>query len=115
MPRNKVSNDLDHVRKDPKATKTSKGEPPKQWPLSKYTPLKIKKPYTNGQSQLPQGVASDDSYAIFCLFFDEDTLKTLVQNTNEYAFLNPGPEKPEKRTWFSTTVKEFRAYLKVSL
>lgn len=28
MPRNKVSNDLDHVRKDPKAAQVPKGRPP---------------------------------------------------------------------------------------
>lgn len=82
---------------------------------TKIHPLKIKKPWCDGQSQLPNHVASDDPYAIFCLFFDENTLKTLVRNTNEYAFRNPGPEKPETRTWFPTTVKEFRAYLGVSL
>ena len=98
MPRNKVSDDLDHVRKNPKVTKAPKGPPLKRWPLSKYTSLKIKKPWCNGQSQLSNHVASNDSYAIFCLFFDENTLKTLVQNTNKYAFLNPGPKKPETRT-----------------
>ena len=115
MPRNKVSDDLDHVRKDPKATKAPKGPPSKQWSLPKYTPLKIKKPYTNGQSQLPSTVASDNPYQIFDLFFDEATLKILVRHTNEYAFLYFGPEKPEARTWFPTTVKEFRAYLRMSI
>ncbi len=51
----------------------------------------------------------------FSLFFDKDTLKTLVYHTNEYAFWYPGPETPDFRTWFPTTVKEFRAYLEVSI
>ena len=115
MPRNKVSNDLDHVRKDPKPTKVPKEPPPKPWKLPKFTPVKIKKPFTDGEGQLPSTVASDDPYAIFNLFFNEETLKVLVQHTNEYAFLYPGPEKPDARTWFPTTVKEFRAYLGVSI
>lgn len=78
MPRNKVSNDLDHVRKDSKLIKPSKGRSSRPWPLPKYTPLKIKKPYTDGQGQLPNTVASDNPYKIFDLFFDEDILKTLV-------------------------------------
>ena len=78
MPRNKVSDDLDHVRKDSKFTKASKGPPFKRWSLSKYILLKIKKFWCNGQSQLSNHVVSDDFYAIFCLFFDENTLKTFV-------------------------------------
>ena len=113
MPRNKVSDDLDHVRKNPKATKTPKGQPPKQWPLPKYTPLKIKKPYTDNQGQLPNTVTPDNPYQIFDLFFNEATLKILIRHTNEYTFLYPGPEKT--RTWFPTTVKKFRAYLGVSI
>ena len=78
MPRNKVSNDLDYIRKDLKAITTSKGRSPKQWPLSKYTPLKIKKPYTDSQSHLLNTVAPDNPYQIFNLFFNEANLKTLV-------------------------------------
>ena len=83
--------------------------------MPKFTPVKIKKPFTDGEDQLSSTVASNDPYAIFNLFFNEETLKVLVQHTNEYAFLYPGPEKPDARTWFPTTVKEFRAYLGVSI
>ncbi len=115
MPRSKVSNDLDHVRKDPKPTKVPKEPPPKPWPLPKYTPVKITKPFTDGQGQLPNTIAPDDPYAIFGLFFSDDSLKILVQHTNEYAFLYPGSKTPDARPWFPTTVKEFRAYLGVSI
>ena len=115
MPRNKTSNDLDHVKKDPKPSRTPKGRPPKPWPLPKYKPVKIKQPWTNGHSQLPSTITPDDPYAIFNLFFTDQTIETLVRHTNEYAFLNPGPETSESRTWFPTTVKEFRAYLGVSI
>ena len=50
---------------------------------------------------------------IFSLFFTEATLQTLVQYINKYAFLYPRPKKG--RTWYSTTVKEFRAFLGVSI
>ena len=98
MPRNKVSNDLNHVKQDPKPTTAPKEAPPKPKRLPKYTPVKIKQPYTNNQGNLPNIVTLNDPYAIFSLFFDESTLKILVQHTNEYAFLNPGPEKPDTRT-----------------
>ena len=38
-----------------------------------------------------------------------------MRYTNEYAFLNPGPKSSETRTWFPTTVNEFRAYLGVTI
>ena len=115
MPRNKVSNDLDHVKQDPKPTTAPKGVPSKPKRLPKYTPVKIKQPYINGQGNLSNIVAPNDPYAIFSLFFDESTLKILVQHINEYAFLNSGPEKPDARIWFPTTVKEFRVYLGMSI
>ena len=121
MPRNKISNDLDHVRKDPKPPKTPKGRPPDPWPLPKYKPVRITKPYDHGHGHLPNTILINDPYSIFTLFFDEETLKTLVQHTNEYAFLISKPERSERlktsqsRTWFPTTVKELRAYLEVSI
>ena len=84
MPRNKTSNDLDHVKKDPKPSRTPKGRPPKPWPLPKYKPVKIKQPWTNGHSQLPSTITPDDPYAIFNLFFTDQTIETLVRHTNEY-------------------------------
>ena len=113
MPRNKVSNDLDHVRKDPKPSTTPKGRPPTPWPLPTYVPLKITNARTHGQGHLPKTVASDDPYAIFSLFFNDEAIQTLVRHTNEYAFQYPGPGTG--RPWFPTTVKEFRAYLGVSI
>ena len=113
MPRNKVSNDLDHVKKDPKPSNTPKGRPSDPWPLPTYVPLKISNPRTNGQGHLPNTVAPDDPYAIFSLFFSDETIQILVYHTNEYAFQHPGPEK--SRRWFPTTVQEFRAYLAVTI
>ena len=113
MPRNKVSNDIDHVPKDPQPEKAPKEPPPKPWPLPKFKPLPITRPFTHGHGLLPDTIPYDDPYAIFSLFFTESTLQTLVQHTNEYTFLYPGPEKT--RVWKPTTVNEFRAFLGVSI
>ena len=115
MPRNKMSDDLDHVRKDPKPTTTPKGRPPDPWPLPTYVPLRISSPRTYGQGCLPSTVAPDDPVAIFDLFFNDEAIQVLVNHTNEYAFLNPGPESLRSRAWYPTTVKEFRAYLGVCI
>ena len=115
MPRNKVSNDLDHVKLDPKPSKAPKGRPPDPWPLPTYTPLRITKTRTHGQGQLPNTIPPDDPYAIFSLFFSNEVIQILVQHTNEYAFINPGSEGPDSRTWFPTTVQEFLTWLGVSI
>ena len=113
MPRNKVSNDLDHVKKDPKPSKTIKERPPDPWPLPTFVPLRINNPLARGQGYLPDTVTPDDPYEIFSLFFSNEAIQTLVSHTNKYAFQYPGPERG--RRWFPTTVKEFRAYLGVSI
>ena len=71
MPCNEVSNDLDLVRKDPKPSKVLKEPPSKPWRLPKFSPVKITKPFTDGQSQLSSTtVAFDVPYAIFNLSVD---------------------------------------------
>ena len=114
MPRNKVSNDIDHVPKDPQPEKAPKEPPPKPKPLPKYKPLQITKPFTYGYRLLPD-TTPNDPYTIFSLFFTESILETLVRHTNEYAFLYSGPKKPYSRAWIPTTVREFRAFLGVSI
>ena len=114
MPRNRISNDLDHVKKDPKPVKPPKEPPPEPWSLPTYIPVRINA-LTNGHGHIPDTINQDDPYAIFSLFFNEETLQALVQHTNEYAFIFPGPGNPMARIWFPTTVKEFRAYLGVSI
>ena len=115
MPRNRVSDDLDHVQKDPKPVQVLKGRPPDPWPLPSCTPREINNALTHGQGYLPNTMNSDDPYSIFSLFFSEETLQVLVQHTNEYAFLHRDPAHPHVRIWFPTTVKEFQAYLGVSI
>ena len=92
MPRNKISNDLDHVRKDPKPQTTSKGRSSDLWPLPIYVLLKITNRRTHGQGHLPNIITPDDSYAIFNLFFSDKTIQILVRYTNKYTFYNPKPE-----------------------
>ena len=78
MPRNKISDDLDHVREDSKPTQPPKQPPPRPWPLLKYTSVTISNALTHGQGYLSNTVASDDPYAIFSLFFSEEVLEGLV-------------------------------------
>ena len=52
MPRNKISDDLDHVREDSKPTQPPKQPPPRPWPLPKYTPVTISNALTHGQGYL---------------------------------------------------------------
>ena len=115
MGRNKASDDIDHVPIDDKHTNASKKPPPKPRALPEYHPINIKDPFTYGQSRLPPDVDSKNPYAVFSLFFNESTLQTLVNHTNEYAELYPGNEsqKTHARTCFPTTVREFRAYVGV--
>ncbi len=97
MPRNKVSNDIDHVRKDPQPEKAPKEPPPKPKPLPKYKPIQIKKPFTHSHGSLPRTTPYNDFYAIFSLFFTKAILELLVQHTNEYAFLYSGPKSISAR------------------
>ena len=73
MPRNKVSNNIDHIRKDLQPEKTPKGLPPRLRPLPKYKPIQITKPFTNGHRLLPN-TTPNNPYTIFSLFFTEATL-----------------------------------------
>ena len=114
MPRNKVSNDIDYVRKDPQPEKAPKEPPPKPKPLPKYKPIQIKKLFTHGYGLLPN-TTPNDPYTIFSLFFTESILETLIRYTNEYAFLYSGPKIPHSRTWAPITISEFRAFLGVSI
>ena len=117
MSRNKVSNNLDYMKQNSKPKIASKGPFSESERLPKYTPVKINQLYIYGQGNLSNIITLNNLYAIFSLFFDEATLKVLVQYINEYAFLylGPGSEKPDARIWFLITVKEFRAYLEVSI
>ena len=128
MPRNKTSDDIDHVRPDPKTLKASKKKAskkkkdkvlkkpvPEPGPMPEYTPMVITNPLTYGQSKLPDHIDPLNPYAIFNLFFNESILQTLANHTNEYANLYPGAgaNKPFARPWHATTVKELRAYIGV--
>ena len=97
MPRNKVLNDIDHVRKDPQPEKAPKEPPPQPKPLPKYKPIQIKRLFTYGYSLLPN-TTSNSPYTIFSLFFTELILETLVQYINKYTFSFPRPKTPHSRT-----------------
>ena len=102
MPRNHESNDLDLVPIDTGASQPAKTPAPAPWPMPTFQPLEINNPLTHGQGNLPEDVRPDDPYAIFSLFFDEDTLQILVTHTNKYADLHPAAETPFARPWISS-------------
>ena len=107
---NKVSNDLDHVRKEIPSTRNAKGPVPIPWQAPEFEPLKIERKY--GKSKLPNELNADDPLAVFELFFDESVLKRLADHTNQHAQLCPDPEDaPYARSWKPTSPKELRAWL----
>ena len=67
---------------------------------------------------LPRHIQPKDAYGIFSLFFSDDVLAMIVQNTNDYAPIhqaklqadNPSPKFP-RLPWKDTSVAELRAYL----
>ena len=98
MPRNRISDDVDHVPIDSQNLRASRLPPPEPWPLLSFIPREINNPLSHGQGDLPDGVDPTDAYATFSLFFNSETLQTLVNYTNAYAKLYPPPETPHART-----------------
>ena len=109
MVRNRVSDDLDHVQDEPTTTTKAKNPPPKPWPMPVFKPLKIKNGRQYGLGKLPINVFCNP-YSLFTLFFTEEVMTKLMKHTNEYA-AELKNEAPHARLWFSTTVKELRAFL----
>ena len=113
MPRNRTSDNIDHVAPDPKPSNAARKPPPALEPLPEYTPTRFKEPYQNGIHNVPTHVSLEDPYAISSLFFDYSILKTLAKHTNKYVELHPpDPTKfPGHRPWTPTTWKELRTYI----
>ena len=115
MPTKRTSNDLDHILSDPpaeppkKSAKRARTPPPEPWPMPRFQPMKITNPLTYGRPRNLGGRTS--AYEVFSLFFDEETLQELANNTNEYARLNPGATKPHSRAWEPVSIEELRAYI----
>ena len=111
MVRNPVSDDLDHVQDKPTATTKAKSPPPKPWPMSVFKPLKIKNGRQYGLGKLPINV-SCNPYSLFTLFFTDEVMTKLMNHMNEFAAEHGVKnEAPHARPWFSTTVKELRAFM----
>ncbi len=111
MGRNRTLIDVDHVPTDPKPLKSTRKPPPEPWELPTYTPLPIA-PLTHGHSNLPPHISPDQPYDIFSLFFDDETLQILADNTNEYADrCYVAEKKPYARRWLPTNIKELQAYI----
>ena len=89
MPHKRVSDDIDHVPIDPKPSKIPKKKPPPPGPAPQHVPLLINNPLLDGHGELPPGTKADDPCAIFSLFFSDQTLSEIRDNTNQYAELYP--------------------------
>ena len=112
MPRKRVSDDIDHVPIDPKPSRIPKKKPPPPPSPPKHVPILINNPLLHGHSQIPEHIKLDDVYSIFCLFFSDEILFNICQNTNQYAEFYPSKDdKLYARKWYPTTVSELRAYL----
>ena len=112
MPRNRTSDDVDHIPTDSASQKNAPKPVPKPAPVPDYDPLNID--FTNGIGNLPLGVTAQQPYKIFSLFFSEIQLQQLADSTNLYAQRAEEQEKLGKekaRRWFPTTTKELRAYI----
>ena len=83
MPRNRVSDDIDHVIPDPKPSTAAKKPPPAPGRLPDYEPMQIKTPYRTGVHNLPPHVLVESPYEIFSVFFDVYTLQKLAKHTNK--------------------------------
>ena len=75
MPRNRTSDDINHVIPDPKPSNAAKTRPPKPWPLLDYEPIHIKQPFRTGVHNLPVHVSVDNPYATLSLVFDHSILR----------------------------------------
>ena len=115
MPRNRTSNDVDHVIPDLKPSNATKTRPPEPKTLPTYEPMYIKQPFRSGICNLPSNVLIDSPYVIFSLFFDYSILKTLTKYTNKYASMyQPDSAKfPKYRPWKPITWKELRAHIAI--
>ena len=112
MPRKRVSDDIDHVPIDPKPSKILRKNPPPPPSPPKHIPILINNPLLHGRNRIPDHIKLNDAYSIFRLFFDDEILAQICQNTNNYAEFYPSKtDKPQARKWYRTTVPELRAYL----
>ena len=118
MPRNRRSNDVDHVPIDPEgsSSKKSKQTPPSPWPLPAFDAMDIKKPLTHGRGRLPRDIHANKPYEVFGLFFDDGVLELIASCTNKYAAgelarIKANEFTPHARAWKPTTKQELRTYL----
>ena len=117
MPRNNTTHDLDIVPEDPKASKPARKPPPAVWPLPNFAPMKINNPLTQGKASILSGIDPHSPYDVFRLFLTDDILQILADNTNKNAqvFYEAAVNKPFRRHWQPTTVKDLRAYIGVMI
>ena len=73
---------------------TRKNPPPSPSP-PKYIPILINNPLLHGRNRIPDHIKLNNAYSIFRLFFDNEILIQICQNTNDYAKFYPSKtDKP---------------------
>ena len=120
MPSNHASNDLDLVQPTQyliPPNRTAKKPPPKPQPLPNFEPLTIDNFNNHSKPNLPPNVDLYNPFQLFSLFFIDEIIDKLIEQTNEYAELYPTPKekapKERARPWQPIYKKELYAYLAV--
>lgn len=111
MPK-RASDDVDHVPIDPKPKKKPRKPAPEPWESPHFDPLPLLQYQTHGEANLPSYVDPKDPYAISGLFFTDEVIQTLADNTNAYAESHQPPPTGHERKWkYPTTLGEMHAFL----
>ena len=117
MPRNRARIDADLVQKtqyNVPLNKTAKTPPPKPWPLPHFEPLYIDNLDDHGSTNLPLDVDQHDPYKLFSLFFTDNIIDRLVEQTNKHAELYLlDKENKHLYLWQLTYKQELYAYFGV--
>ena len=118
MPRNRVSDDVDHVPADSEGSllKNSKQKAPPPWPMLAFDAMAIKLPLTHGKAHLARNVRANRPYDVFKLLFTDGILDLIADATNEFAagelrLIQEGETTSHARAWRPTNRHELRTYI----
>ena len=96
--------------------KTAKTPPPKPQPLPKFEPLYITNWDDYSLLNLPPNIDTHDPFKLFSLFFTDEIIDKLVEQTNKYAKLYPlDKDNKHPRLWQPTCKQELYAYFAVQI
>jgi hypothetical protein len=86
-------------------------------PLPEYTPFKHQKDIHQSIVSLPQGFDSSDEYALFSLFFLEESYSIIATATNEYYRIHGQYEDCDDigRHWTEATPQEIKTIVAITI